>query len=154
MTVLSHQSIARRPGLIVPLRREYKCPLTGMSGGLSSCGYDVALAEDILLGPCGHVDSFKLASTQESFSIPPDLVAKVHDKSSWARRGLAVQNTVIEPGWYGFLTLELTNHSAYQLRIFAGTPVAQVLFELLDEPTLAPYRGKYQGQKSGPQEAL
>ena len=86
--------------------------------------------------------------------MPDDLVAFVHDKSSWARQGLSLFNTVIEPGWKGFLTLELVNHSISALHIEAGSPIAQIIFMRLEEPTEAAYTGKYQNQKRGPQEAI
>ena len=85
--------------------------------------------------------------------MPADVIAFVHDKSTWARRGLAAQNTVIEPGWSGFLTLELTNHGHETLSLRAGMPIAQVVFHRLMEPTDAPYSGRYQDQAEGPQPA-
>jgi dCTP deaminase len=122
----------------------------GMSYGLSSAGYDVRIAEPISLNP----GEFALASTMERFKMPNHLIGIVHDKSTWARRGLAVQNTVIEPGWEGYLTLELTNHNPYEVIGFdTGWPVAQIVFHLLDQPTDQPYTGKYQNQEAGPQEA-
>lgn len=121
----------------------------GMSFGLSSAGYDVRVAENVYL----HAGQFRLASTIERFKMPPNLLGIVHDKSTWARRGLAVQNTVIEPGWEGYLTLELTNHSDGFLALQAGDPVAQIVFHILDHPTESPYDGKYQHQESGPQPA-
>ena len=121
----------------------------GMSYGLSHAGYDVRIAEDIVLEP----GRFCLASTIEEFFMPDDLVAFVHDKSSWARRGLSLFNTVIEPGWNGFLTLELVNHSDEAFPVFAGSPIAQIIFMRTEEPTEKPYTGKYQNQERGPQEA-
>jgi dCTP deaminase len=58
-------------------------------------------------------------------------------------------NTVIEPGWRGFLTLELSNNLNEDLEILTGDPIAQILFELLDRPTDQPYTGKYQDQPAG-----
>lgn len=83
--------------------------------------------------------------------MPNDVMGVVHDKSSWARRGLTVQNTVVEPGWYGYLTIELTNHSENEMRILSGTPITQIVFHLLDEITEQPYpaNGKYQNQSRG-----
>jgi hypothetical protein len=81
------------------------------------------------------------------------VVGVVHDKSSLARRGIAVQNTVLEPGWRGFLTLEITNHGPEPIMLKSGCAVAQVVFTFLDEPTERPYRGKYQDQEAGPQAA-
>jgi len=121
----------------------------GMSYGLSHAGYDVRIAESVMLGQ-GVV---YLASTMEEFLMPNDLIAFVHDKSSWARRGLSLFNTVIEPGWNGFLTLELVNHSNGGLFIAEGDPIAQIIFMRMEEPTERPYTGKYQNQQRGPQVA-
>lgn len=128
----------------------------GMTYGLGPAGYDVRIAEDVIM----HYGDFVLASTVEEFCMPDDLQGIVHDKSSWARQGVAVQNTVIEPGWRGFLTLELTNHRSVPfgvyrpIRIKAGSPIAQVVFHKLIAPALNPYNGKYQDQKAGPQPAI
>lgn len=121
----------------------------GMTFGLGPAGYDVRIAESITLLP----GEFCLASTVERFAMPDDYLAMVADKSTWARRGIAVQHTVIEPGWRGFLTLELTNHSADTIAIIAGDPIAQIVFHQLDVPTDSPYDGRYQDQEAGPQPA-
>lgn len=145
--ILSAQSIRKR-GIFTPFcerTHEY-----GMTYGLGPAGYDVRVAEPVVLPP----HTAKLASTLEHFSMPNDLLGKVADKSSWARRFLAVQNTIIEPGWRGFLTLELSNHSDDHIVIPAGAPIAQIIFQLLDEPTEAPYSGKYQDQRTGAVEAI
>jgi hypothetical protein len=82
-----------------------------------------------------------------------DLAGTVRDKSTWARLGLAVQNTHLDPGWPGWLTLELSNHSDVTIEIARGEPIAQIVFEMLDQPTEQPYRGKYYDQARGPQPA-
>ena len=117
----------------------------GMSFGLSHAGYDVRIAEGMVLRP----GEFALASTAEHFDIPNDLIAFVHDKSTWARQGLSLFNTVIEPGWRGYLTLELVNNSSETMRINAWCPIAQIIFMRLEEPTEAAYEGKYQDQQAG-----
>lgn len=147
MTVLSAQSI-QRYDLIRPCNPPWKDTL-GNSCGLSACGYDITLAEDVMLYP----GSWCLASAKEYFSLSNSIVGIIHDKSSLARMGLAVQNTVAEPGWRGYLTLELSNHSAARLKLPAGSAIAQVIFHVLDEPTFRPYKGKYQDQEAGPQDA-
>lgn len=146
--ILSAQSIQRRQGMITPFEARTHHEPSGCSFGLSSCGYDVRLDQAIVLRP----GAFHLASTLEHFDIPADLVGTVHDKSTWARHGLAVQNTVIEPGWRGWLTLEITNHSKRMFHLLAGTPIAQILFHKLDTPTMMPYNGKYQDQERGAQQ--
>lgn len=117
--------------------------------GLSHCGYDVRIKQGIWLWPLVG----RLASTVERFKMPNNVVGRVHDKSSWARRMVAVQNTVIEPGWEGYLTLELSNNSWKPIYIPAGAPIAQILFDELSSPVEG-YSGKYQNQNDGPQKAL
>lgn len=120
----------------------------GMSFGEGLAGYDIRIDQDIDLLPT----EFSLGSSLEEFVMPTGVVGLVKDKSSWARQGLSVFNTVIEPGWRGFLTLELVNHGYEKLHIPAGSPIAQVLFFQSRYETKA-YTGKYQNQKRGPQEA-
>lgn len=144
MSILSAQSI-RRLKPIEPFSE--RTVQDGMTYGLSAAGYDVRLDQHIDLLP----GQFSLASTVERFFIPSGIIAFVHDKSSLARRGLAVQNTVIEPGWTGYLTLELTNHSTETITLLRGTPISQIVFHWLDEETDQPYDGKYQNQERGAQ---
>ena len=94
---------------------------------------------------------FVLASAIEEFDMPDDLVGVVHDKSTWALQGVSVFNTVIEPGWKGFLTLEIVFHGSERVRLPAGAGIAQVLFHKLSEP--ATYEGKYQNQADKPVES-
>lgn len=144
--ILSAQSIRGRSGMIDPFVE--RALFGTLSYGLSPAGYDIRIAETLTL--YGH--GFALASSIEQFDMPYDVLARVADKSTWARRGLCVQNTIIEPGWRGYLTLELTNHTEQPIELSVGMPIAQVIFELLDEPTAQPYPedGKYQDQQQGP----
>ena len=122
----------------------------GYTFGLGPAGYDIRIAEHREMYP----GAFVLASSMEKFNMPTNLLGVVHDKSTWARQGLCVQNTVIEPGWRGYLTLELSNHGQQELTIAEGTPIAQIIFHMLDAPTNMPYSGKYQDQKAGVQNAI
>jgi dCTP deaminase len=118
----------------------------GVSYGLSEAGYDVRIKQEVRLNP---QNKFVLASTIERFEMPNHLVGVVHDKSTWARQGLSVFNTVIEPTWEGFLTLELVYHGNGELLIPAGAGIAQVLFySLLHEASYGD--GKYQNQPDEP----
>jgi dCTP deaminase len=145
--ILSAQTIRKlRP--IAPL--EERGLVHGMSYGLGPCGYDIRIRESLTLKP----GDYRLASSFERFNMPDDLVAFVADKSSWARLGITVQNTIIEPGWCGFLTLEISNHSAKSAFIQEGMPIAQIIFQRLDEPTELPYIGKYQDQPPHPVPAI
>lgn len=120
----------------------------GVSYGLSEAGYDLRIKQDITLHPLRR---FAIASTIERFNMPENFVAIVHDKSSNIRRGLMVGNSVIEPGWKGWLTLELFYFGWRPLHIKAGTGIAQAIFHSLAEP--ASYSGKYQNQENRPVEA-
>lgn len=144
--ILSGQTI-RRLQMVSP--HHERTEARGMTFGLGPAGYDIRIAETMVLVP----GSFRLASAIEYFRMPDDVLGKVHDKSTWARRGLAAQNTVIEPGWRGYLTLELTNHGDEVIQLIYGMPIVQVVFQRLDEPTEIPYRGRYQNQAAGPQAA-
>jgi len=140
----------------------------GVSHGLTECGYDIRLKQTIqftkwegVLVITGEGNTakreyqpgkFVLASAMEEFQMPNNLMGVVHDKSTWARRGLSVFNTVIEPGWNGFLTLELVYHGREDLIIPAGSGIAQVIFHDLTE--LAAYSGKYQSQADKPIPAI
>ncbi|WP_292137500.1 dCTP deaminase [Mesorhizobium sp.] len=121
----------------------------GVSWGLSEAGYDIRIKQEVVLHPFRR---FSIASAIEKFHMPNSLVGIVHDKSSWARRGLSVFNTVIEPGWEGYLTLELVYHGWRPLRIPAGAGIAQVIFHEVAE--LVAYTGKYQGQEDRPVAAI
>lgn len=157
--ILSLQTIRKR-GIISPWAE--RSPFLSQHYGLMTygggpAGYDLRVEFDLLgvgtlleLGP----GAFQLASTIEHFTMPPDVMGIVHDKSTWARRGLACQNTVIEPGWSGYLTLEISNHGSGWISLERGAPICQVVFHQLDQTTELQYDGKYQNQGRGPQEAL
>ena len=136
----------------------------GVTHGLTECGYDIRLKQAVrFYRKDGHISCrvdgvihgdtrFALASSIEEFQMPNNLMAVVHDKSSWARRGLSVFNSCIEPGWNGFLTIELVYHGNGELIIPAGSGIAQVIFHDLTEP--AAYKGRYQGQADRPVPAI
>lgn len=117
----------------------------GVTWGLTEAGYDVRIRQSLTLHPLRR---FRLASTVERFRMPRGLMGVVHDKSTWARRGLSVLNTVIEPGWEGWLTLELVYHGWRPLRVPAGAGIAHVIFHGLTTPTA--YAGRYQHQPDRP----
>ncbi len=121
----------------------------GMSFGLSYAGYDIRLRESLHL----PAHKFVIGSSIEEFTMPLNVLARVHDKSSWVRRGVMVANTILEPGWRGFLTIEMFNQSDHDVRLTSGTPIAQVVFEYLDQPVVEGYKGKYQDQPAHPVKA-
>lgn len=174
MTGLAYQHIKERCikyGLITPYYE--KTVKSGKSYGLAESGYDVRIKQEITLYPvtlgnliinavyygwCAllrktYVEprpSFMLASTIEKFNLQDDIRAEVKDKSSWIREGLSIHNTVCEPSWVGFLTLELKCVGSKPIYIKAGDPIAQILFTKLVSKTQKPYTGKYQYQPDKP----
>lgn len=153
----------------------------GRSYGLSEVGYDIRLKQKIVFNPYSYAidmgwsypqqvhtidlyenelasnstlikGNFCLASSIEEFNMPNDLMGVVHDKSTNVREGIQVFNTVIEPGWKGFLTLEIAFHGNKAITLEAGTPIAQVIFHQVLNPT--EYKGKYQNQEDKPVEAI
>ena len=145
-----------------------------ISYGLSSYGYDIRVAPEFKVFTNVHnlvvdpkkfdersfVDvkdrdciippnSFALARTVERFRIPRDVLVLCVGKSTYARCGIIVNVTPLEPTWEGFLTLEISNTTPLPAKIYGGEGIAQLVFFQGDEEpevTYADRKGKYQGQ--------
>lgn len=141
--ILSAQTI-KRLGLVDPCldRGVYN----GASFGLGPASYDVTLGQELIIPPGGFV----LGSINEYINLPAHISAQVADKSSWARQGISLFNTFVDPGFKGYLTVEIANHSQWGVCIPKYSPIAQLIFNTLDEATDRPYRGKYQDQPAKP----
>jgi dCTP deaminase len=147
--------------------RKVSSPDFPTSYGLGEIGYDIRIKQDVHFYPASRTfpntvyvtdpttkksfskkGRFCLASSIEEFGMPDNLGAVGHDKSTYARMGVQVFNTVIEPGWNGFLTIELVFNGEEAVFIPAGTGIMQIIFHQLTDPTS--YDGKYQGQADAP----
>lgn len=145
-----------------------------VSYGTSSYGYDVRCASEFkvftnihsaIVDPKAFSDesfidmdadvciippnSFVLARTVEYFRIPRDVLTICVGKSTYARCGIIVNVTPLEPEWEGHVTLEFSNTTNLPAKIYANEGVAQMLFLQSDEACEMSYRdrsGKYQGQ--------
>ena len=146
-----------------------------VSYGTSSYGYDVRCAREFkiftninstIVDP-KHFDarsfvdiesdvciippnSFALARTVEFFRIPRSTLVVCLGKSTYARCGIIVNVTPLEPEWEGFVTLEFSNTTPLPAKIYAGEGCAQVVFFESDEVCETSYKdrgGKYQGQR-------
>lgn len=94
-------------------------------------------------------NSFALARTIEYFRIPRNVLTICLGKSTYARCGIIVNVTPLEPEWEGQVTLEFSNTTNLPAKIYANEGVAQMLFLLGNEPCAVSYKdrgGKYQGQ--------
>lgn len=101
-----------------------------------------------------HPGEFVLGSTLERVGIPNDLVARLEGKSSLGRLGLLIHSTAgyVDPGWDGYLTLELSNVASLPITIYPGMKIGQISFFQLSTPADTPYGAegagsKYQGQR-------
>ncbi len=101
----------------------------------------------------GHVlippNSFALCETVEYFEIPRDMLAICVGKSTYARCGIIVNVTPLEPEWKGKITIEISNTTPLPARIYANEGIAQIIFlrgEQVCAHSYADKRGKYQDQ--------
>lgn len=170
--------MAMEQGMIVPFEsQQVRDAETGrrISYGTSSYGYDVRCSNEFkiftninsaIVDPkefdaSSFVDvrqdvciippnSFALARTVEYFRIPRDVLVICLGKSTYARCGIIVNVTPLEPEWEGHVTLEFSNTTPLPAKIYANEGVAQMLFIGADEVCETSYRdrgGKYQGQR-------
>jgi len=145
-----------------------------ISYGVSSFGYDIRVADEYKVftdvfsvvvdpkafDPRSFVDikgdhciipprSFALARTLEYFRVPADVLVVCVGKSTYARCGIIVNVTPLEPEWEGHLTLEISNTTPLPAKIYSNEGLAQLLFfqgDEIPEMTYAMKKGKYQGQ--------
>lgn len=145
-----------------------------ISYGVSSYGYDVRVADEFKIftnvhsaivdpknfAPESFVDyqgdvcvippnSFVLARSVEYLRIPRSALVICLGKSSYARCGLIVNVTPLEPEWQGHITLEISNTTPLPARVYANEGIAQILFYEADDTcdiSYADKKGKYQGQ--------
>jgi dCTP deaminase len=101
-----------------------------------------------------HPGEFVLGATKERIRLPEDLVARLEGKSSLGRLGLLIHSTAgyVDPGWDGFLTLELSNVANLPITIYPGMKIGQISFFRLTTAAETPYGSeragsKYQGQR-------
>jgi dCTP deaminase len=93
-----------------------------------------------------------LGSTLERVALPNDLVARLEGKSSLGRLGLLIHSTAgyVDPGWDGYLTLELSNVANLPITLYPGMKIGQISFFRLTTEAATPYGSagsKYQGQR-------
>ncbi len=93
--------------------------------------------------------AYALGVSVETFDIPRHVLGICYCKSTYARCGLMVNTTPLEPGWRGQLVIELANLTDLPMKVYANEGIAQVVFFEGDQPsvTYADRSGKYQDQK-------
>ncbi len=170
--------MAAEQGMIEPFEAGQVREVNGnriVSYGTSSYGYDVRCADEFkiftninsaIVDPKGFDESsfvdvksdvciippnsFALARTVEYFRIPRSVLTICLGKSTYARCGIIVNVTPLEPEWQGHVTLEFSNTTPLPAKIYANEGIAQMLFLESDEVCETSYLdrgGKYQGQR-------
>lgn len=88
-----------------------------------------------------HPNEFALATTQEYYKVPDDLVARVEGRSSMGRLGVTMHVTAgyVDPGFEGRITLEISNIGAMPVALYPGQRVCQLVFETMTTPAELPY---------------
>lgn len=162
-------------GMITPFEPEQVRGDGILSYGTSSYGYDARVADEfkiftnvnttvvdpkkftsdnfvdrsgdhIIIPPHG----FALGRTVEIFDIPRDVLVICLGKSTYARCGLVVNTTPLEPGWRGHVTLEFSNTTPLPMKLYANEGACQFLFFKGSQPCKTSYadrKGKYQDQR-------
>jgi len=137
-------------GYDVRCAREFKVFTNVYSATVDPKNFDensfVDIEADVCIIP---PNSFALARTVEYFRIPRNVLTICLGKSTYARCGIIVNVTPLEPEWEGHVTLEFSNTTNLPAKIYAGEGVAQMLFFESDEVCETSYKdrgGKYQGQ--------
>jgi len=143
-----------------------------ISYGLSSYGYDFRLSDEFLVplrgkkpfDPKSETTAFRfkrakrmiigpgwyvLGKSLEYFRIPKNVIGICVGKSTYARSGIMVNITPLEPGWEGYITVAISNLSQRKVILHAGEGIAQVLFFEGEEPfvSYADRKGKYHESK-------
>ena len=167
------REMSTRHGMIEPFveRQDGKGKI---SFGLSSYGYDMRVADeykvftnvhgalvdpkrfdekafvDIKAAECVvPPNSFALARSLERFKIPREVLAVCLGKSTYARCGIIINVTPLEPGWEGYLTIEIWNTTPLPAKIYSNEGIAQLLFfggDQVCETSYSDRAGKYMGQ--------
>ena len=168
------REMAQKHGMIDPFV-ESQHRENVISFGLSSYGYDARVSDEFKIfhnidgaivdpknfSPKGFVDrkgpvciippnSFALASTVEYFRVPRDVLVICLGKSTYARCGIIVNVTPLEPEWEGHVTLEFSNTTTLPARIYANEGAAQFIFLKSETPCDVSYadrKGKYMKQR-------
>jgi dCTP deaminase len=146
-----------------------------ISYGVSSYGYDIRVSDEFKIFTNVHncivdtkafdsksfvdfkgdvciipANSFALARTLEHFIIPRKVLVVTVGKSTYARCGIIINVTPLEPEWEGHITLEISNTTPLPAKIYANEGIAQLLFYESDEECAISYKdkqGKYQNQR-------
>jgi dCTP deaminase len=163
-----------KKGMITPFA-EYRVRKGVISFGVSAYGYDMRISDEFRIfsninttlidpknfNPRNFVDykgevciippnSYILATSVEYFKIPRDAIVICTGKSTYARCGIVVNVTPLEPEWEGHVTIAISNTTPLPAKVYANEGIAQIIFLAANEvceKSYADKSGKYQAQK-------
>jgi len=168
------REMSRKHKMIVPFA-EGKTREGKISFGVSSYGYDFRLADEYKIPDFSSAkaadpknmdamtfnnlkgrsclippNSFILGRSLEYFRIPRDVIALCQGKSTYARSGVFINVTPLEPEWEGYITMAVVNTAPVPAKIYSGEGIAQLVFIRAESGCAVSYadkKGKYQAQK-------
>ena len=133
--ILGHNAIKR-------MIEEKKLVITPMhEDTIRECGVDLRLYSDIAIPPLTHRNLW----TMEWIELPIDLMGFCNLRSTYARKGLIIPSTVIDPCFVGHLVIEVFNANAHEVKLNTGERFLHVVFARVEDAI--PYFGQYQYQK-------
>jgi len=168
------REMSRKHKMIAPFA-EGKTREGKISFGVSSYGYDFRLADEYKIPDFCSVktadpknmnaaifsdfkgrvclippNSFILGRSLEYFRIPRDVITLCQGKSTYARSGVFVNVTPLEPEWEGYITIAIVNYAPVSAKVYSGEGIAQLVFIRAESDCAVSYadkKGKYQAQK-------
>ena len=167
------REMSRKHKMIVPFA-EGKTRKGKISFGASSYGYDFRLADEYKIPDFSSAkaadpknmdalafsdfkgraclippNSFILGRSLEYFRIPRDVITLCQGKSTYARSGVFINVTPLEPEWEGYITMAIVNYAPVPARVYSGEGIAQLVFIRAESECAVSYadkKGKYQAQ--------
>lgn len=137
-------------GYDIRLDNTYKVFKNSLSSIIDPKKFDLGIFDEFIGGRCiVPPNSFVLAKSLETFHVPDDVMCICLGKSTYARMGLIINVTPLEPGWIGEITIEISNTTSLPCAVYSNEGIAQVLFFKGERPltTYSDRDGKYQRQK-------
>jgi dCTP deaminase len=130
---------------------QFKVPLPTAAGVVDPKNFDESRFADYVGDVCEiPANSYVICRSLEYFRVPREVLVLCFGKSTYARSGVVVNITPLEPEWEGFVTISVSNTSPFVVRLYANEGIAQVVFLEANEQCETSYadkKGKYQGQK-------
>lgn len=138
-------------GYDIRIDDEFKVPDIEDSSIIDPKNFDISSFNNIKAENCTiPPHSYILGKSVEYFKLPRNILTLCFGKSTYARCGIVVNITPLEPEWEGYITMAICNTSGRPVKIYSHEGIAQIIFLESDDPCLTSYadkKGKYQAQK-------